>query len=52
METEKRIIGRCPLCGGNVVKTCKTTLCSILQALTTATAFQNILHIYGYLPAR
>ena len=27
METEKRIIGRCPLCGGNVVKTCKGYRC-------------------------
>ena len=27
METEKKIIGRCPLCGGNVVKTCKGYRC-------------------------
>ena len=27
METEKKIIGRCPLCGGNVVKTCKGYHC-------------------------
>ena len=24
---EKKIIGRCPLCGGNVVKTCKGYRC-------------------------
>lgn len=23
MDSEKKIIGRCPFCGGNVVKTCK-----------------------------
>ena len=28
METEKKIIGRCPLCGGNVVKTCKGYRCA------------------------
>lgn len=27
METEKKIMGRCPLCGGNVVKTCKGYRC-------------------------
>ena len=27
METEKKIIGRCPFCGGNVVKTCKGYRC-------------------------
>ncbi len=27
METEKKIVGRCPLCGGNVVKTCKGYRC-------------------------
>ena len=27
METQKKIIGRCPLCGGNVVKTCKGYRC-------------------------
>ena len=27
METEKKIIGRCPLCGGSVVKTCKGYRC-------------------------
>ena len=27
MEMEKKIIGRCPLCGGNVVKTCKGYRC-------------------------
>lgn len=27
METQKNIIGRCPLCGGNVVKTCKGYRC-------------------------
>ena len=27
METEKKTIGRCPLCGGNVVKTCKGYRC-------------------------
>ena len=27
METEKRIIGRCPLCGSSVVKTCKGYRC-------------------------
>ena len=27
METEKKIIGRCPLCGDNVVKTCKGYRC-------------------------
>lgn len=27
MESEKKIIGRCPLCGGNVVKTCKGYRC-------------------------
>ena len=27
METEKKIIGCCPLCGGNVVKTCKGYRC-------------------------
>ena len=27
MENEKKIIGRCPLCGGNVVKTCKGYRC-------------------------
>lgn len=27
MENEKKIIGRCPVCGGNVVKTCKGYRC-------------------------
>lgn len=27
METEKKIVGCCPLCGGNVVKTCKGYRC-------------------------
>ena len=27
MTTEKKIIGSCPLCGGNVVKTCKGYRC-------------------------
>lgn len=27
METSKKTIGRCPLCGGNVVKTCKGYRC-------------------------
>jgi len=27
METEKKIIGRRPLCGGNVAKTCKGYRC-------------------------
>ena len=27
MEIEKKVIGRCPLCGGNVVKTCKGYRC-------------------------
>lgn len=27
MNSEKKIIGRCPLCGGNVVKTCKGYRC-------------------------
>ena len=27
MTTEKKIIGRCPFCGGNVVKTCKGYRC-------------------------
>lgn len=27
METEKKIVGRCPLCGANVVKTCKGYRC-------------------------
>ena len=27
METEKKIIGTCPVCGGNVVKTCKGYRC-------------------------
>lgn len=27
MENEKKTIGRCPLCGGNVVKTCKGYRC-------------------------
>ena len=27
MDSEKKIIGRCPLCGGNVVKTCKGYRC-------------------------
>ena len=27
METEKKIMGRCPFCGGNVVKTCKGYRC-------------------------
>ena len=27
METEKKIVGRCPFCGGNVVKTCKGYRC-------------------------
>ncbi len=27
MDTETKIIGRCPVCGGNVVKTCKGYRC-------------------------
>ena len=27
MENEKKIVGRCPKCGGNVVKTCKGFRC-------------------------
>ena len=27
MDSEKKIIGRCPFCGGNVVKTCKGYRC-------------------------
>ena len=27
METEKKIVGRCPFCGCNVVKTCKGYRC-------------------------
>ena len=27
MENEKKIVGHCPLCGGNVVKTCKGYRC-------------------------
>ena len=27
MDSEKKIIGRCPLCGGNVIKTCKGYRC-------------------------
>lgn len=27
MENEKKIVGRCPVCGGNVVKTCKGYRC-------------------------
>ena len=29
MDTETKIIGRCPVCGGNVVKTCKGYRCEI-----------------------
>ena len=35
METEKKIIGRCPLCGGNVVKTCKGYRCEGTAVKTT-----------------
>lgn len=45
MESQKKIIGCCPLCGGNVVKTCKGYRCenNILEHPTCALNINGII---------
>ncbi len=38
MDNETKIIGRCPVCGGNVVKTCKGYRCENNTGRTASAA--------------